>query len=670
MRVAARLLTNTVLAACLLAAGLPVTPGVAATIVEPLETAGTSRPTGVAASPGMAQSTGVLVGPASSGLSSAASAVAIQPSTVFYGTGSYLFYDSFESPASPWATYGQGWGSTDYRHADYYNSAYCAQGFAPAPTTYPVNYETWIVAGPIDMSQCQMAILRYEMWLKTEIYHDYLWAAVSTDGYYWDGIGWSGDSNGWTLGTIDLVNYCGEPQVWLAFVFNSDGGVTGEGAYLDGVTITVNNAPRTTPDAYATRRSTQKTVTAPGVLANDVDPNGDPITVKSVTQPSHGTVTHSSDGAFTYTPTSGFEGTDTFTYIAGDPVLNAPATTVTMTVGSAPTVGPDGPYRTPVDTPLVVNAEDGVLVNDADADGDAVTAHVLTDPTHGSLLLAADGGLEYTPDPGFEGVDSFTYRAYDGTLYSSSSQVQLIVGNVAPVAVDDAYTMIRDTTKVVAAPGVLGNDTDLNEDALAAALLTDPAHGSLSLDANGSFVYTPETGFVGVDSFTYSVTDGKVWSPPATVTIVVSVVLSPVYRFYNFTNNTHFFTSSAEEADSVIARYANVFRYEGIAYYTNPANNTQPLYRFYNRVSGSHFYTASADEAANILARWSNVFTLDGQTYAVNPGPVPNSIPVFRFFNKTNGSHFYTASAGEADMVIANWPHVYVYEGPAFWLGQ
>ncbi len=146
--------------------------------------------------------------------------------------------------------------------------------------------------------------------------------------------------------------------------------------------------------------------------------------------------------------------------------------------------------------------------------------------------------------------------------------------------------------------------------------------------------------------------------------------LAPVYRFYNFTNNTHFFTDSAAEADMVIATWPDVYRYEGIAYYTNPANNTQPLYRFYNKVSSSHFYTASAEEAAHILATWPHIFVLDGQTYAVNPGPVANSLPVYRFYNLRNGSHFFTASAAEADMVIATWPDVYNYEGPAFWIGQ
>jgi len=144
----------------------------------------------------------------------------------------------------------------------------------------------------------------------------------------------------------------------------------------------------------------------------------------------------------------------------------------------------------------------------------------------------------------------------------------------------------------------------------------------------------------------------------------------PVYRFYNFTNNTHFFTDSAEEADHVIATWPNVYRYEGIAYYTNPLNNTQPLYRFYNRRSASHFYTASAEEAAHIMATWPDIFSYDGQTYSVSPVPVPYSYAVFRFYNKMNGSHFYTASAEEAYIVNTNWPHIYTDEGPAFWIGQ
>ncbi|MRS12739.1 MAG: hypothetical protein EG823_06675 [Actinobacteria bacterium] len=144
----------------------------------------------------------------------------------------------------------------------------------------------------------------------------------------------------------------------------------------------------------------------------------------------------------------------------------------------------------------------------------------------------------------------------------------------------------------------------------------------------------------------------------------------PVYRFYNFTNNTHFYTDSAAERANVNATWPHIFQDEGVAYYLNPANNTTPLTRLYNRVSSSHFYTASAGEAANALARWPGTFSMDGPTYAVNPGPVANSVPVYRFYNKSNGSHFYTASEAERNNVLARWPNIYSLDGPAFWLGQ
>ncbi|MDO8847310.1 MAG: S8 family serine peptidase [Coriobacteriia bacterium] len=189
----------------------------------------------------------------------------------------------------------------------------------------------------------------------------------------------------------------------------------------------------------------------------------------------------------------------------------------------------------------------------------------------------------------------------------------------------------------------------------------------LALSPTGVISGTPsESG-----SFTFTAkAENTGGSDTQVLTLVVARVAAPVYRFYNVTNGTHFFTDSAAEADMVAATWSNVFRYEGVAYATDPANNTQPLYRFYNRASGSHFYTASLAEANTILARWSNVYTLDGQTYAVNPVPVAGSVPVYRFYNLRNGSHFYTASEEERNLVIAQWSATYQYEGPAFWLGQ
>jgi len=171
---------------------------------------------------------------------------------------------------------------------------------------------------------------------------------------------------------------------------------------------------------------------------------------------------------------------------------------------------------------------------------------------------------------------------------------------------------------------------------------------------------------------------GAAQSPSGAVTVTVTVVdpsapapvVIPVFRFYSPKSGTHFYTPSAEERDMVMTRWPDVWSYEGVAYTVNPAKNPKPLYRFYNRANGSHFYTASTTERDMVFARWMNVFQYDGPTYSVTPVSEAGKTPVYRFYNVKNGSHFYTASADEANTVLANWPHIYRLEGPAFWLGQ
>ncbi len=184
--------------------------------------------------------------------------------------------------------------------------------------------------------------------------------------------------------------------------------------------------------------------------------------------------------------------------------------------------------------------------------------------------------------------------------------------------------------------------------------------------------YYPETiSYTAPAAGTYYIeifADGGTGSTSLAWSIAPEPLVS-IYRFYNVRTGTHFYTPSLSEANSVLANYANVFRYEGIAYYTRASKNSQPLYRFYNRSSGSHFYTASVDERDRVIAVYSNVFTYEGETYKVTPAAEAGKTPVYRFYNARNGSHFFTASAQEADAVIAQWYDVYRFEGPAFYLG-
>jgi hypothetical protein len=150
-----------------------------------------------------------------------------------------------------------------------------------------------------------------------------------------------------------------------------------------------------------------------------------------------------------------------------------------------------------------------------------------------------------------------------------------------------------------------------------------------------------------------------------------SDAMLPVYRFINLQNGAHFYTASAAERDTVAVTWPTVWSYEGVAYVINLDNpaNSSPLFRFYNRVSGSHFYTVSAAERDHVIATWPNVFTYEGEAYNVSATAAANTMPVFRFYNVTNGAHFYTASVAERDTVLATWPNIFAYEGPAFYIG-
>src|SRR5207244_4036075 len=144
-------------------------------------------------------------------------------------------------------------------------------------------------------------------------------------------------------------------------------------------------------------------------------------------------------------------------------------------------------------------------------DGDALTAVLVTGPAHGTLTLNANGSFSYTPAANYNGADSFTYKANDGTATTSEAtrSISISAVNDAPVAVNDSFTTPEDTAAVVLAPGVLGNDTDVDGDALTAILVSNPSHGTVTLNANGSLTYTPATNYNGADSFTYKANDGN-----------------------------------------------------------------------------------------------------------------------------------------------------------------
>jgi len=330
--------------------------------------------------------------------------------------------------------------------------------------------------------------------------------------------------------------------------------VGGEICFRLDVFLAFNQPPDAVDDDFATDEDTVLNVATPGVLANDSDPESDPLTVTAfdATSAQGAAMTVNADGSFSYDPTGaaalqalaqGDAVGDTFTYTIEDPDGGSDTATVTVTVdgvNDAPTAVGDN-FATDEDTTLNAPAP-GVLVNDTDPDtGDSLTAVLDTGPSNASsFTLNPDGSFDYTPVLNFNGDDTFTYHASDGTASSATVTVTLTVGplNDGPNAVDDMFSTDEDTALNVAAPGVLTNDTDPEMDALTVtafdAVSTQGA--TVSVNADGSFTYDP-TGAAALqalaagamlnDTFTYTIEDPGADSDTATVTIEVSGVDDP-----------------------------------------------------------------------------------------------------------------------------------------------
>ena len=318
-------------------------------------------------------------------------------------------------------------------------------------------------------------------------------------------------------------------------IVSSDANYTGTFVITVTAVITDNDntAPVAVDDVYTTTEDVVLLVPATGVLSNDVDAELDALTATLVDLPTTGVLTFATDGGFTYTPTLDFNGVITFTYYASDLYEDSNVAMVTLAVlavNDAPIVASDV-YTTAEDVVLTLAAP-GVLGNDGDDDGDALTATLAAGPMQGVLLLMAEGGFVYTPTLNFNGVDMFSYYATDGVANSTPVTVTLGVTpvNDAPVAVGDAYSTTENVPLVVASSGVLLNDSDVESDTLTLVLDDGPTQGALALAVDGGFVYTPTVDYIGGDNFTYHINDGALDSAVVTVTLTVSP--SPVTLVY------------------------------------------------------------------------------------------------------------------------------------------
>ncbi len=287
--------------------------------------------------------------------------------------------------------------------------------------------------------------------------------------------------------------------------------------------LLADNAPPTAmDDSYSVAKDSTLTVNvAVGVLANDSDPDGDAVAAVLVAGPSQGSLTLNADGSFSYTPDTEFTGDDSFTYKANDGTVDSGVATVSIVVtagtNNVPTITSSAVTTATEDSPYTYDVE----ATDPDA-GDTLTFSLTTSPV-GMTINGSTGLIAWTPGNDDVGPNAVTVRVSDaaGAFDTQSFSLQVSNTNDAPTATDDSYSVGENSTLNVAVPGVLGNDSDVDGDALAALLVTTPGHGVLTLQADGSFTYTPDTDYTGSDSFTYKTNDGLADSNLATVNITV-----------------------------------------------------------------------------------------------------------------------------------------------------
>ena len=387
------------------------------------------------------------------------------------------------------------------------------------------------------------------------------------------------------------------------------------------ITIYANQPPLVINNAYSTNQNTSLTVAAPGVLANDSDPEGLTLTAQLASGASHGTLTLSSNGSFTYTPVAAYVGSDSFTYLANDGTTTSSTATVNITITSTGNVlladdftrsanppAPLSPWTNAMGTWSVTN---GVLQGSGPT-FDYSMAYYAPTPLWDNYSVEGrfqypsqafggglgcrvnpDTGTQYSawifPDNSVGGsnklvlVKQWSWTTYSGTpmatanlpgvgtgyhtlkmicngnriqvYYDGASKIDVtdnnydsrapyltggaglgmwtynnvyvmsvddvVVSTLSLIAVNDTYGTNQNTALTVAAPGVLANDINPQGGTLTAQLVSGPSHGTLTLNANGSFNFTPTTNYTGSDSFTYRATNGTLTSGNATVTITV-----------------------------------------------------------------------------------------------------------------------------------------------------
>jgi len=394
--------------------------------------------------------------------------------------------------------------------------------------------------------------------------------------------------------------------------------------YCDQATVTItinstNDAPLAVHDVNTTL---EENPVSGNVLDNDSDPEGDPLSVTqfivdgdaSVYLPGDvatitgiGTIVINTDGTYTFTPELNYNGTVptiTYTISDGNGGSDTADLDITVTPVNDPPVALDDSNTTNEDTPV----SGSVIANDSDVDGNLNPAgySVITWPANGILVLNPNGSYIYTPDPNFNGTDTFTYEVCDLGLpvYCDQATVTISVNgdNDAPVAVNDSNTTPED---IAVSGNVLTNDSDPEGDPMVVTqfvvdgdvtiylpgdVATITGIGTIVINPGGTYTFTPELNYNGtVPTITYTISDGNGGSDTADLEITVTPVNDPPVALNdsNITNEDTPVSGSVIANDSDVDGNLNPASYSAVS---GPANGILVL-----NPNGSYVYTPDPD---------------------------------------------------------------------------
>jgi hypothetical protein len=284
--------------------------------------------------------------------------------------------------------------------------------------TSPVSSSTWFIG---DTELLTWTSFGFDGAVAIEISRD--------GGNTWVSIGADVDNTGTFEWTVDEPE---SPTVRFRITSVTDQSMT---AVSEQFTILFPD-PVAMNDSYQTEQDTELAVPSDqGVLVNDTFGGSMDLSASLVTGPENGSLEIYPNGSFIYIPDVGYFGNDSFSYSASAGVQVSNIASVEITVighTNVPPMAVDDTFVTQKNQTLAISENEGVLANDADEESESLSASLITDVTNGELNFQSDGSFQYIPAEGFSGIDSFVYKANDGTDDSNPATVTIMVEDNSP----------------------------------------------------------------------------------------------------------------------------------------------------------------------------------------------------------------------------------------------